>query len=264
MSTTLELVKQELPTIEAILRLNSRPNTDVSTIAQQELLYLEQIAQTNKAVYECEPFSVVMAVKSVMKQNLTLDPAAGLVYVKSRNVNVAPQGQQAQWKKVLEIMPSANGLISIARQCGRILDYKNPQIIKDSDGKNIGGSMEILKPSPGQPRWETYSFDESDIQRWRMASHKENSRNKADANATTLNYANPLYTSWKGGIDTEFLRSKLIRHSLKKLGTNPNEQAAVRIYDVPKERVVDPEIDMHANEEITYIEHESLPNADEL
>lgn len=270
MAQPLELVRQELPNLQAIIALNARPGTDVATIAQQELLYLEQAAYNTPAILECEPFSVVMAVKSVMKQNLTMDPQAGLVYVKTRNVKV-----NNEWKKVLEIQPSANGLVSINRQCGRILDYTNPVVTKDAAGKVTGVSMEILRPSYPQPRWEKYQYDESDFAKWRKYSHRDRSRGKQDASDQTMNYANALYTSQNGGIDGEMARSKCIRHSLKKLGTNPNEVAAMKVYDVPKQIIVDPEIDAAGMDEFTPYQDmgsqmatpqtpSEIPSADEL
>jgi hypothetical protein len=91
-------------------------------------------------------------------------------------------------------------------------------------------------------RWEKRKFDESDFLRWKTKSHQENARNKQDANFSTLNYANPNYTNWCGGIDPEFARAKAIRHSLKKLGTNPNEKKTINIV-VPAEKkiIIDPE-----------------------
>lgn len=267
----LTLVKQELPNLQALIALNARPGTDVATIAAQELLYLEQIGMTVPAIYECEPFSVVMAIKSVLKQNLTLDPQSGLVYVKTRNVKVGND-----WKKVLDIQPSANGLVSINRQCGRILDYTNPQVTKDAAGKVIEVSMEILRPSYPAPRWEKYTYDEADFAKWRKYSHKDRGRGKQDANEQTMNYANALYTSQNGGIDGEMARSKCIRHSLKKLGTNPNEVAAMKVYDVPKTVIVDPNIDAAGEDDFTPYEDMgggstneqtpsfTTPNVDEL
>lgn len=274
----LALVRQELPNLQAILALNARPGTDVATIAQQELLYLEQISLTTPAILECEPFSIVMAVKGIMKRNITIDPQAGLAYVKTRSVKI-----NNQWKKVLDISPSANGLISINRQLGRILDYTNPAVIKNAEGRCIGGSMRILLPSYPQPRWEEYEYDESDIKRWQRASHKENSRTwKSDSGKPapddkTLNYANALYTSTNGGVDKEFLKSKIIRHSLGKKGTNPNEIAGIKVYDVANEIVVDPAVDYIASSDGEFTPHEDMgstittptdnseiPNADEL
>lgn len=220
--TAISIIQKELPQIEALISLNSKQGTDVKTLALQELEYLKQVALAKKDINECEPMSVLLGVKYAMKNNLTLDQNAALVYIKTRSINTGTQ-QSPVWKKVLEITPSANGLISINRQIGRILDVKNPVVKKDAQGKVISVEVELLVPSVPNPRWDKREFDESDFTRWARASHKENSRGKQDADLTKLNYANPNYTSWKGGIDPEFARAKAIRHGLKKLGTNPNE-----------------------------------------
>lgn len=240
----LDLVKKEAPTFEKILSLSTAPGVDIPTIAQQELGYLELISQSKPDLLQCTSQSIILALKGVMRQNLTLDPYAGLVYVKTRNVNAGTQ-DAPKWLKVAEMMPTANGIISINRQLGRVLDFTNPEVKKDATGKVIEVSMSLLLPSPLGPRWEKRTFDESDFMRWRRASHKENGRNKNNANAETLNYANPNYTSWKGGMDPEFARAKCIRHSFKKLGTNPQEsQGTVRVHDLPKQQaVVNPEMD---------------------
>lgn len=253
MSTHLEVVKNELPEIQALISLNSKPGTDVATIAKQELVYLEELALYNPVILDCEPLSIVLAVKRVMKQNLTLDPDAGLVYVTTRNVKVGDT-----WKKALKINPSANGLISINRQTGNILDFTRPKVDKDASGKVVGVSMRLLLPSTPEPRWEDYEFDESDFRRWQVASHKENSRGYKDGSgkpkpdANTLNYANPNYTNFNGGIDPEFARAKCIRHSVKKLGTNVNEKRDLYPRDFSNFKVVDVAVDREAAEEIIY------------
>jgi len=226
---TMAVVKQELPQFKALIALNARPGTDVETLAIQELEFLQQRALTVPAIYECVPQTIVMAVKGAISKNLSLDPDAGLLYVKTRNVNSGDQ-----WMKVLEVQPTANGLISINRQCGRVLDVKRPEVTKDSTGKVISVYVEFLVPSYDlngnkTARWEKVSFDEDDFYRWRRASHKENGRNKQDANAETMNYANENYTNFRGGIDPEFARAKAIRHGLKKLGTNMNERRMEKI-----------------------------------
>lgn len=237
----MELLKTELPQLSALLSLNAKPGTDANTIALQEIEYLRTQALTKPDILECMPTTVVMAVKQVLKQNLTLDPYAGLVYIKTRSVKVG-----AEWKKALEIQPSANGLISIARQCGRLLDIKRPQVAKDEKGKVVGVKCEILLPSFNGTRWEEFEFDESDFRRWQTASHKENGRNKQDASSETLNYSNANYTSWLGGIDPEFARAKAIRHSLKKLGTNPNERVMDKIVIEDTKEII---VDIKADEE---------------
>ncbi|MDQ3047666.1 MAG: hypothetical protein M3R27_08975 [Bacteroidota bacterium] len=257
----MELLKSAAPELEAIMMLNADAGTDVKTLVLQELEYLRAHALTSPKIMECVPATIVMAVKSVIKQNLSLDPNAGLVYVKTRNFYVNVDGQDVQ-RTALEITPSANGIISINRQCGRVLDVMNPVVSKDATGKVTEVSVKILLPSHPEPRWETRTFDESDFYRWRRASHKENGKYKPDfktPEATeSLKYANENYTSWKGGIDPEFSRAKAIRHGLKKLGTNQNEGKFTKIV-IPsaKEVIIDSRADQQAmNEE--YTQHEEV------
>lgn len=221
--TITDIIKPELPTLTAILSLsNDKDSATINTIALQELSYLEQHVLDKPDLINCHPQSIILAVKNVLRKNLTLDPSAGLIYIKTRKKEI-----NGQWILVLDAQETANGLLSYNRQFGRLLDFTNPKITKDASGKVIGVGMRILKPSFPQPRWEEFEFDESDFRRWAIASHKERGRNKNDANLQTLNYANILYRSWQGGIDPEFARAKCIRHSLKKLGTNPNELAII-------------------------------------
>lgn len=250
----MELLKAEIPQLSALMRLNAIEGVDVETLALQELEYLRMACLTTPAIMECMPQTILMAVKTVLKQNLSMDPAAGLVYIKTRSVKIKmPDGQEVS-KKALEIIPSANGLISINRQCGRILDIKNPVVKKDATGKVIEVSVELLLPSTPSPRWETRTFDESDFRRWQIASHKENGRYKNDQSMETLNYSNANYTSWKGSIDPEFARAKAIRHGLKKLGANQNEGRMMKIIvPIEKQIIIDHEKDNDASsDEITY------------
>lgn len=247
----LELLKIEAPQLEAIVRLNAADGVDVKTLVLQELDYLRMQAVTKPEILDCLPSTVVMAVKSVLKQNLTLDPYAGLVYIKTRNVAIMVDGQKV-WKKALEIQPSCNGILSVAYQCLKIIDHKSPEVIKNEVGKVTSVEFEFQVSSG---RWEKRSFDESDFFRWKRASHKENGRNKADANLDTLNYANENYSNCNNGIDPEFARAKAIRHSLKKLGTNPNEGKFNKIVIEPKKVIID-EVKEEAanNDETTYAE----------
>lgn len=243
----MEAVKQELPQFQALIALNAREGTDVATLAAQELEFLQQRALALPAIYECLPQTIIMAVKAAISKNLSLDPDAGLTYVKTRNMKVGDS-----WVKALEVQPTANGLISINRQCGRVLDVKRPEVTKDASGKVVAVSVEFMVPSYDlngnkTARWEKVSFDEDDFYRWQRASHKENGRNKQDANAETMNYANENYTNFRGGIDPEFARAKAIRHGLKKLGTNMNERRMERIDIVDaKYKLVDEAADLAA------------------
>lgn len=252
-NTITDIIKPELPNLMAILSINNDTSqSNISVIAMQEVNYLEQHAANNPRLLQCDQMSMILAVKSVLTKNLSLDPSAGLVYVKTRNLNVGSY-ERPIWKLVLEIQETVNGIISYNRQLGRLLDYKRPQLTKDTSGKVIGVSTELLLPSYPQPRWELFDFDESDIERWRRYSHRENKKSFKEnkgmkvPNDEQLNYANALYTSWKDGIDPEFARAKCLRHSLKKLGSNKNE--GVLLLQQPKQApVIDPRI-AHAEAE---------------
>lgn len=235
MSTALELLKADKANLANVIALNCGKDVDAITIAETEIMHLNILALTKPDIAQCEPITIVAAMRRTMKQNLSLDPDLGLVYVKTRNVKTV----DGQWAKHLEVMPTANGLISIARQCGRILDIKRPDVEYENN-KVVRVRLEYLVPSVPNPRWTDIDFDENDFMRWRKASHKENSRGKNDANER--DYSNPNYTSHNGGIDPEFARAKAIRHGLKKLGTNQNEIRMTRI-TVPVEKIVDEAVD---------------------
>jgi hypothetical protein len=249
MSTTaLQLLNSEIPQLEAIIGLNALPGTNLKAMVMQELEYLSNLSLTQHAISDCIPASVVAAVKSVLKKNLTLDPDAGLVYVKTRSVYVKDDKGKNVKAKVLEIQETAGGKISVARQSGRILDIKQPIIKYTSSNKVESVTIELLIPSAPEPRWESFVFNEIHFTRWKAASHKENSRGyeyltqeekvkKEKPDAAKCNYANALYTSFNTGIDPEFAATKAIRHSLKgnRLGTNPNERyaRAIKTIDIP-------------------------------
>lgn len=228
MANALKILEEQKETLIALSAINLPAGVDPRALVIQELDFLNQVSISKPEILACVPATIEYGVKYALKNNLTLDPNAGLVYIKTRNINTGTQ-QAANWQKALEVQPTCNGLLSINYQCGKIIDHKNPEVIKDANGKVTGVIFEIQKHNG---RWEKFEFDESNFSKWRAASHKENSRGKQDA--ATKDYSNPNYTNWKGGIDPEFARAKAIRHSLKKLGTNPNEKYAVKIQPAAK------------------------------
>lgn len=255
--TGLTLLRKELPQLQALIGLNVKQGVNVEILALQELEYLQMHAMQKKDILECEPITVVQAVKSTLKNNLSLDPSMGLVYVTTRSVNVGTKAQPL-WKKVLETTPTANGRLSINYQCGKIIDHKNPEVRKDPNtGKVVEVSFEYQN---SRGRWEIKRWDESDFERWKNASHRQNSRGQSDA--ATRSYANPLYTSFKGGIDPEFARAKAVSHGLKKLGTNPNELRAdvITIPNEPKRVNIDPKVEEQAMNDDSHVDYEEVAN----
>ncbi len=259
MENLVQLFQAEKKTLAALVSLNAPKGTDVDTIVVQELEYLQYQALLNPVIAQCTPQSIVFAVKKAMRNNLTLDPSAGLVYIKTRDVYIKTPGQQDQKVKVLETQETANGLISVNRQCGSLYEIDGPYVDKDDVGKVIGVWMKILIPSVDEKlnpiaKWVEKRFDTSHFMRWRVASHRENSRWKKDGvDDKTLNQANASYSNWHGGIDPEFARAKCIRHGLKKLGTNQNEIIMSSISrHQPKKVIIDDSADLAAaSDELT-------------
>lgn len=209
------VIAQERSTLEAIKAFTCTGLEEAKQLVAVELAYLQAQAVYKPEINDCLPITIGTSLRYVIKNNLSLDPQAGLIYLTTRNL---PGGQKA-----LEIEPTANGRISIARMTGGILDFKRPEVRKDAAGKVIAVTFEVMVPGAGTPRWEKFEFDESDFMRWKKASHKQNGRNKPDADLAKMNYANINYSNFNGGIDPEFARAKAIKHGLKKLGTNINE-----------------------------------------
>lgn len=232
-----------LPIIEKLITLNA-PNgmgeEQIKAMAMEEISHVQTAALYNPAILNCEAISVVLAVKQAIRKNLTLDPSAGLVHMRTRKINIGSN----QWRTVLEISDTANGKISLARQCGRILDVKRPTVKYNGEGQVEMVTVEFLVPSHPEPRWESIEFGATHFMKWRIASHKENSRGwnessgKPKPDAASMNYANPNYTNWKGGIDPEFASTKAIKHGLNKLGININEPVTKRVHVEKKDVII--------------------------
>ena len=219
---------EQVPTFKQLALINGIAPEKAEAIVIQEVEFIRESALANPDIMKCAPQTVLFVVKRAIKNNLTLDPQAGLMYLKTRNVNLSTDQSNQQWVKVLEAQETCNGILSKCRMTGRIIDHKLPQVEFNEAGKCVGVTFEFQLPNG---RWETVKFTEYDFERWGNASNKERSRGKQDAN--TKDYRNSLYSSWRGGIDPEMAKAKAIRHGLKKLGTNPNENKASAIQSAP-------------------------------
>jgi len=244
-----ELIKAAAPTLQKIAGIvTGRDPKDVEALVSSELGFLEQRVKLDKALQGCTEESLIDCVKQSIRTNLSLNKQAGLVYLFPQPINTGTK-DSPKWVTIATFEPSPDGRLSIARQSGRILDAKRPVVTKDDNGRVIGGYVDLLKPSYPQPRWESIDFDESDIDRWKGYSAKKNK-----------GYANALYASWKGGIDPEFMRAKMLKHALGKMGVNINEGMALQIEEVAPmvepSQEVETALTVDAIEEVTPIEEE--------
>jgi hypothetical protein len=256
--TSLEIINSAKPEFQALIAINhpTMSKEAIQGMILNEISHYANIVSVKPDLNKCTKESVIAAIKQAIRKNLTLDPTAGLMYLTPRSVNVGNQ-QNKQWITVLEAKETVNGLISVALQSGAILDYSEPKI--EYDGPNVltakvtKVSMQIQKPSGA---WEVREFNEINFKKWMTASHRQGSRGKDDA--STRNYANPLYFSQNGGIDQEFAKSKCIRHSLTRLGINMNNITANRIV-VDAKPIIQVEV---ANQEV--IEHAEVMENNDL
>jgi hypothetical protein len=246
-------LKTAMPTLCQLAQINGISAERAEALMSQEIEFVREAAMLNPKIMQSAPASVLLAVKRAIKNNLTLDPQAGLMYIKTRSINVSQDPNAAQWITIMETQETCNGLLSKNRMLGRILDHNVPTVEFHADGKVKSVTFTFQKNTGN---WETMTYSDYDFERWGSASHKERSRGKNDANSK--NYANALYSSWRGGIDPEFAKAKAIRHSLKKLGTNPNERMASAIQISPADfKVIEPSI---ANKEADDVMAENVTN----
>lgn len=229
-STLPEVVQNSLPALTKIASIVHPTRANVESLVLSELSFLEQRLALSEGLRKCTPESLVMAVRQAIRDNMSLNQSSNLVYLLPQNINTGTKDAPI-WTTIASYALTPDGKISLARQTGGILDFEQPHIEKDGTGKVIGGSIRLLKPSFPQPRWELFCFDESNIERWKAYSEKKNK-----------GVANPLYSSWKKGIDPEFMKAKIIKHSLSKLGTNINEIRGEAIPIVEHTPIVSPEI----------------------
>src|SRR5690349_20280783 len=114
MATSLELFKKELDTLDALVAMNLQPGANARIVVLQELQNLDLLALTKPDIAQCHPTSIIAAIKTTLKQNLSLNPDDGLTYVTTRNIKTGRKipkdggGDKDEYIKVLEVKPTAN------------------------------------------------------------------------------------------------------------------------------------------------------------
>jgi len=262
-------MEKKVPTFIQLAQINGISAEKAEAIVQQELQYVFEASLNNPEIRNCHPSTVEMVIRRAVTNNLSLDPNAGLVYLKTRRKKVSTKDEPERFITVLEATETCNGMLSTARMTGCIIDHKLPVVDFNEAGKVIGATFEYQVPNG---RWEVVKFTEYDIERWGNYSEKENQR------FDKSKQRNPLYTSWRGGIDPEMMKAKCIKHSLKKLGKNPQERHATKVdYSKPlqllpaEHAVNEAKIEQEENAEnatsaqvlVTTVEVVNVPTADQ-
>lgn len=191
------------------------PDQALEARVMQEVGYFEYACLLNDNLATCNPGSILMMLRWVIQNDLSIDPQAGLVYLKTRNVKQS----DGSFIKTLDFSESSEGALSIAYSTGTIIDHLRPKVHYSSEEHPKVIAIDFTF-QVGTERWETVSYGLGDFNKWRTASHTDNARGANDADLKKLNKANKNYTSYNGGIDPEFASSKAITHGLSKRGTN--------------------------------------------
>lgn len=223
--TALSLLEQNKEKLQLIARAFNPGMSQDDAILKviREVTHVEQLMLVRPDLKGCTKESMFYAVQQCISDGLTLSPTSNLAQLVPGKIKTGQNGSQDIYEWLVTYKPTANGYISRARKVRRILDHKKPEITYNEAGQVETVTFLYLVPSPGKNRWESVVFGPTQFNRLRGYSHRKNSRGKQDANAETMNYANALYTSYKGGIDPEFAASKTIIHGLGKLGVNMDE-----------------------------------------
>lgn len=212
----------ELESFANLMALVHNTQENMTAKVVMHLDALQSMAITKPDILQCEPSSIIAALKMIIKCNLSFDPVDGMTYVQTRNEPLEKDktGKVTKWGKVLEVKQTANAMLSIAYQTGTICDHNEPTITYDDNGRIVGGLFTFYVSTPVGVRVKTKIFNIEDIRKWRIASHNDKSRNKDDA--ANKDYSNRLYSSNNGQIDEDFFKTKMVRHGLKRLGVNSN------------------------------------------
>jgi hypothetical protein len=219
--------QQLMPLLTKLALANMKDGTtheQAERTVTREVSNLEAILNEKPELSACTTNSKIQALKNCINNNLSLAPSANLVYLIPGQITVGTDASNQPIREwVVQYKPTANGNLSIARQAGRVFDYRYSTQYDDA-GHVHSVTVIYLIPTIGGTRWsDPYVFMKPHFNKWKKASA---SKNKGNANAN--------YTSWNqdekfqnGSIDPDFALSKAINHSLKRLGTNMNEVAAL-------------------------------------
>jgi hypothetical protein len=218
--------------LELIASLIFKDNA--KAVVETEIAMLEIAMLENEKIAACTDLSKVMALNFALKNGLSLDPTAGLIYLIPRKKLVKDSHNRDVWIDHLHAEPSVKALVSQAYRCGKLVDIISQEVKYDDKGRVASVHTSIQTPYGRKD----YIHNGIQFRRWAAFSHKNNSRNpRSDkpVDDSKLNYANPLYFSQNGSIDESFAKTKALKNII--LGMRIN------IYDLilnsPKDKIIE-------------------------
>jgi recombinational DNA repair protein RecT len=197
-----------------LFELSGNEPAQAKSLAEKEAYHLAQLMSENSDLANIPPSALVMEIRKIPLQGVSLDPTLKLAYLLIQD--------KSKGKVSLEITGRGKAVQAIAQNIIRSI---NAEVIFEGDeigshngllhiipkmnskSKVVGGILTIIW-SDGRSTQDV--FRESHIDSWRNRSAKR-FNGKANAN----------YTSFNGGMEPGFIQSKMLKHKLDRVGINP-------------------------------------------
>lgn len=239
MKTTQELLsKKELKEnfVKIYAGVHSVPVDRAQQMLEVETFNFMKLMHDKPDLEACTELSQRGVFLDVISAGLSFSAASKLVYVQSRNRKTGRQNDQGRdiYETVMEFSPSPKGKVYLCQRVGSIDCITEPEPVYSDDvfkhwtvnnikhvehhpaadrkGHVVAIYCFVIFPNGAR---EAVVIDSTDIERRKKASERANGK-KIDGVFRPGN-ANPLYTSFRGGIDPGFFGAKIIDKATKYL-----------------------------------------------
>lgn len=219
-----ELIRSRF--IDLFLKVNpDASDENAEEFYSKQSIYFRQLVAANPELKQCTLFSLYGSFLEIILNGLSYDPSSKLIYLLSRNVNIAAKGQQDQWEKRAYNVISPYGELALRIKAKQILYVDDPVIVYENDvwepgydqngrryclyqmrlphvGKPIIGSFIKIYRTDGSHDFPFFTDD--NFNEWKKASEKQN-RGKASS----------LYGNENTAVSIGFMKAKTIKHAFK-------------------------------------------------
>lgn len=216
-SQYLSLSKAENKGFESFVKLFEMAGNSAAvakSLAEKEAYHLAQLMADNADLQNIPPAALMMEMRKIPLQGVTLDPTLRLAYLIIQDKAKGKVSLEVNGRG-MAVQAIAQGIIkTINTECifeGDKTEYVDKEVVIiptfKAGSKVIGGICSITWPD-GKITQEY--FREGHIKSWESRSAKK-----------FYGRANANYTSFNGGIEPGFMQSKMLKHKLNRLGINP-------------------------------------------
>lgn len=191
------------------------------SLAEKECYHLAQLMSDNEDLAKMPPGALVMELRKIPLQGVSLDPSLKLAYLIVDDKN--------KGKCHLEVTGRGKAVQAIAQNILKDVDvqvmFEGDELVRENgqfsvfpdmkENAKVKGGIITLTFKDGKIKQEVYN--ESHIKSWMARSTKR-----------FFGKTNPNYTSFNGGIEPGFMQSKMLKHKLDRIGINPFPNAYSR------------------------------------